>query len=122
VLGVDIALVALDLVWICLLMSFVVLSNNASVTTRQHSSHLIANIHDVQAPATQTDTTHDTLSREQVLYWLAGLIEFARATAAAGELAPFPYIKSAAGSLLLLLQAVEVGFIHFTNQSAAKVC
>jgi hypothetical protein len=40
--------------------------------------------------------------------WLAGLIELTKATTAAAELAPFPYIKGAAGSVLLLLQAVEV--------------
>jgi hypothetical protein len=40
--------------------------------------------------------------------WLAGLIEVAKAATAAGELAPFPYIKGAAASLLVLLQAIEV--------------
>jgi hypothetical protein len=54
--------------------------------------------------------------------WLAGLIEVARAATAAAELAPFPYIKSAAGSLLVLLQAIEVCSLLLTNKSIVDRC
>jgi hypothetical protein len=42
--------------------------------------------------------------------WLTGLIDVAKAATAAGELAPFPFVGTAAGSVVLLLQAVEVSF------------
>jgi hypothetical protein len=40
--------------------------------------------------------------------WLSGLIEVAKATEKAGDFAPFPYIKGAAGAIVLLLQNFEV--------------
>jgi hypothetical protein len=40
--------------------------------------------------------------------WLGGLIVIARAAAAAGGLAPFPFIKIAAEVIVVFLQTIEV--------------
>jgi len=42
--------------------------------------------------------------------WLDNVIQVARVTAAAGELAPFPYIKGSALVFLALLEPVQVWY------------
>jgi hypothetical protein len=40
--------------------------------------------------------------------WLEHLIEIARFAATAAELAPFPYVKDAAGVVVMLLETIKV--------------
>ena len=52
-----------------------------------------------------TSTPSNALSNE----WVSSAIQAAKITAAAGELAPFPFIKGAAGVFIALLEPVQVG-------------
>ncbi len=40
-----------------------------------------------------------------------GWLQIARMTALAGDMAPFPYIKGAAGCVVAILEAIEVRFL-----------
>jgi hypothetical protein len=50
-------------------------------------------------------------TRSSVPDWLGKLIEVARLATSAGDLAPFPYIKGAAGAVVVLLETIEVRLI-----------
>ena len=55
-------------------------------------------------PDTSIRGPSNTLSTD----WVGNAIQVAKIAAAAGELAPFPFIKGAAGTFLLLLELVQV--------------
>ncbi len=47
-----------------------------------------------------------------------GWIQIAKFTATAGEMAPFPYIKGAAGCVAMVLEAIEVRVINLCGGSS----
>jgi len=55
-------------------------------------------------PDRSTSGSSNSLSTD----WVSNAIQVAKITASAGELAPFPYIKGAAGIFVALLEPVQV--------------
>ncbi len=67
------------------------------------------NIHTMFSSAVPTvDPLTSTTTRMSGDSNIGAWIQFAKLTAAAGEMAPFPYIKGVAGCIVTILEVVEV--------------
>lgn len=82
------------MVRVLLLLRFALTMSQASPSTTG-SPHAQLPTSKISPPTASTD-------------WLAGLIVGARSAAAAGEFAPFPGIKGAAGAVVSLLETIDV--------------
>ena len=63
----------------------------------------------VSKPDSPLDASTSAPSNASSNDWVGNAIQAAKVTAAAGELAPFPFIKGAAGVFVALLEPVQVG-------------